>query len=765
VLNRPVPATPVAKARLIVVVFASLGCVPHMFTIAPNLPAGWRAAATAALAGLMLDFVVTFALGRTFLPDPLLTAVLVAVAGRSLADPDAVIGVCLSTLATQSLYGSRRQAFARLVLVLGGFLASTAMSPAAHARELTWHSGPVLGLVPFIGSMGLLMVGLHVLLIRLQQAAARDAVLARAGQRLLNRTDLAEVRAVARAGLAQLAAAVPGQDVVVARVRAGQPEADAAVLTGREVLPPLPAGCLDGIDPAAGAVVRLAAGPAAALDELAGSRRQWWGLGLAGTDGEWYLLLGVDRRPDPGLLDALRTLVTQWSIAEAGCRAHAELTFRAHRDELTALPNRRLFFDRLAVARDGLTGADRLVLMLVDLDDFKQVNDGFGHAAGDALLVEVAARLAAEAGPAGVAARLGGDEFAVLLTGVTDDAEADRIAARLCERLREPVRTPEGTLRLGASIGVATGTAGLTAGDLMRCADIAMYSAKAKGKSRVERFTETQHGNVAELRRLEEHLAHAIERDEISLHYQPYVDLRTEQCLGVEALARWQHATLGAIPPATFIPLASRMGHLVPLGRHVLRTACRQLAAWRADPAMAGLRMSVNVGASQLYDPSFAETVRQALDDAGLPPDRLILEITETDPVDVDRVRAPLTALAGLGVRIALDDFGTGYASFAALRSFPVHQLKIDRGLIVDAEAVDSTMLRLAAATGEALSIMTVAEGVETEQQAAAVRSAGIPAAQGYLYARPMPADDCLAWLVEARGRAGADRGVLGRAG
>jgi diguanylate cyclase (GGDEF)-like protein len=747
------PATPLATARLAAVWFASLGCVPHLFGTAPQFPMGSRVAAIAAIAGLMVTFVVTYRRGRAALLEPLLVAALAALAGRNLADPDAVIGLCLSALATQSLYGSPRQAFTRLGLVLVAFLTSVGLSPAAHARGLVWHSAQVLPLLPFIGATGAVMVALHALLIRVQQAAARDAVLARTGQQLLGRVGLDEVRAVARAALAALCAAMPGQDVLVARLRDGQPVPDAAVLAGRGVdaPPALPAGCLQGIDPTAEGAIRLAAEPAATLNELAGGRRHWWGLGLASADGARYLLVGSDRRPDPAVLDALRTLVTQWSVAEAGSRAHAELTYRAHRDELTTLPNRRLFFDRLAHARDGLVGTDRLVLMLIDLDDFKQVNDGYGHAAGDALLVEVAARIAAVAGPAGVAARLGGDEFAMLLTGVVDDDEADRVANRLCDRLREPVPTPDGTLRLGASIGVTTGTAALTAGDLMRCADIAMYSAKAKGKSRVERYTEAQHGNVAEVRRLEEHLSHAVERGEIGLHYQPYVDMRTGQCLGVEALARWQHPTLGRIPPDTFIPLASRMGLLVALGRHVLHTACAQLAAWRVDPAAGQLSVSVNVGASQLYDPSFTEIVQQTLHDTGLPADRLILEITETDPVDVDRVRAPLSALAGLGVRIALDDFGTGYASFAALRSLPVHQLKIDRGLVAGDGPADAAMLRFAAAAGEALSIMTVAEGVETEQQAAAVDAAGVTAAQGYLYARPMPAAVCLAWLVRSR--------------
>ncbi|HEV2895639.1 MAG TPA: GGDEF domain-containing phosphodiesterase, partial [Actinomycetota bacterium] len=202
----------------------------------------------------------------------------------------------------------------------------------------------------------------------------------------------------------------------------------------------------------------------------------------------------------------------------------------------------------------------------------------------------------------------------------------------------------------------------LTAGDLMRCADIAMYSAKAKGKNRVERFTESGHGEIAQLRLLEEHLAHAVERGEIVLHYQPHIDLRTGRCAGVEALARWQHPGLGLLPPGTFIPLAERTGHIVTLGGHVLAEACRQMAEWAGQPEADGLRLSVNVAPRQLDDPRFAHTVRVALEESGLPASRLTLEITESELIDERNARVQLQRVAEAGVRIAIDDFGTGYS-------------------------------------------------------------------------------------------------------
>ena len=334
-----------------------------------------------------------------------------------------------------------------------------------------------------------------------------------------------------------------------------------------------------------------------------------------------------------------------------------------------------------------------------------------------------------------MAARFGGDEFALLLTGLDRPDHADEVA----DRLRRVTVT--------ASIGLAGATPKLTAGDLMRCADIAMYSAKAKGKNRVERFTESGHGEIAQLRLLEEHLAHAVERGEIVLHYQPHIDLRTGRCAGAEALARWQHPNLGLLPPGTFIPLAERTGH-VALGNHVLASACRQMADWSGRPGADGLRLAVNVAPRQLDDPRFADTVVAVLEDSGLPAPQLTLEITESELIDERNARVQLQRVADAGVRIAIDDFDTGYASLASLRSFPVHQLKIDRSFLAQGDELRADeMFRLVISVGEILDLEIVAEGVETEQQAEVVRHAGVPLAQGYLFARPMPAAEVPSWL------------------
>jgi EAL domain-containing protein (putative c-di-GMP-specific phosphodiesterase class I) len=289
----------------------------------------------------------------------------------------------------------------------------------------------------------------------------------------------------------------------------------------------------------------------------------------------------------------------------------------------------------------------------------------------------------------------------------------------------------------------------MRAGDLMRCADLAMYWAKARGKSRVVRYNRAEHGEVVTARVLEEHLPHAVERDEIVVYYQPHVDMHSSRCVGVEALVRWQHPSLGLVAPAEFIPIAERTGQIGLVGAHVLRTACRQMAAWSARWPGFPLRLAVNVAARQLLDRSFTQTVRQALAEAGLAPDRLTLELTESEVIDDQVAVGQLRELAGHGIRISIDDFGTGYTSLASLRAFPVHQIKIDRTFIErPGHARADAMLELVISVGRVLDLETVAEGVETEEQAETLRLAGVGIAQGYRFAHPMTAEQFAGWYA-----------------
>jgi diguanylate cyclase (GGDEF)-like protein len=761
-LHRLLPNNALARARFAALLYSSAGS-PMLLIAGSGGPGRLSPINAIALGLLVVNYVTTYVRRRVVWAEPPVTALLIVLAVLHSPQPRVVIGLCICALTTQSMYGRLDMSLLRMVLVIAGFLLSMALSPVAQAEGLPWNSPLNLSLVPVLTMLGLLNASLYVLLQRMEQSAARGAMLAAAGQQLISLTDVDMVRATSMRVLTELCADWPACAFIVVRLHGDRTVYEAgAGLSGPAGTGPQVGGELR--VPGLGAVVSADSGavgldPAAtaALSEIVGLQLRWWGLGFTVEDDHRLVLVGARRRLPVGAADTVQTLAAQWSLAEASCRSHAELANRANSDQLTELPNRRGFFGQLAAARDR-SGAESLALLLIDLDDFKQVNDLYGHAAGDALLVEMADRLTAAAGPNGVAARFGGDEFGLLVTDVETVEGVDRLADALRERLLEPIVLPEATVTVGASIGVALAAPELTAGDLMRCADIAMYSAKARGKNRVERFTGAKHGAVAHLRRIEEHLPRAVDRDEISVRYLPMVELRTGRCLGLEALARWNHPTIGEIPAATFIPLAGRTGHLMSIGRHVLHTACTQVAAWRSDPAMAQLSLSVNVAPAQLYDPSFAELVTQVLRDSGLPADWLTLDITDIERFEPDRCRRTLTELTDRGVRLAIDDFGQDSASFAVLRSFPVHQLKIDSSVVSGGEVVDAPMLRIAVAAAEALGIEPVAEGVETFEQAMTVCDAGVSAGQGSLYAAPLAAADVPAWhAARGRARAGAD--------
>jgi diguanylate cyclase (GGDEF)-like protein len=477
--------------------------------------------------------------------------------------------------------------------------------------------------------------------------------------------------------------------------------------------------------------------------------RTWQAVGLACPRANRFLAIGAARPVPVEVFDAFRELGHQMWLAEDACAAHAQLTHQAHHDDLTALPTRTPFLARLGAALDADARADtcRTTLLVIDLDDFKQVNEVYGHHGGDEMLIEIAARLTEFGGPASVPARFGGDEFGLLLTDMSDPAEVDRIAEQVCQRLLEPIHLSAATVSIGVSIGVANSMPAQTAGDLLRCADIAMYAAKARGRNRIERFVADRHNDIVQHRLFEEHLGQAVGRDEIVVHYQPYVDLRTGRCVGVEALARWQHPTLGLLVPSEFMPMAERTGSINALGGYVLRTACLQMAAWSELPGGQELRIGVNVSARQLRDRTFVATVADALGESGLSAHRLSLELLEGDQMDDKTIHLQLRKTAATGVRIAIDDFGTGTgtASLGELRSFPIHQLKIDPIFL---ERGDE-MLQLVSSVGEILDMETLCKGVETAEQAARLRGTKVTYGQGFFFARPMAARLFPAWLAE----------------
>jgi diguanylate cyclase (GGDEF)-like protein len=396
-------------------------------------------------------------------------------------------------------------------------------------------------------------------------------------------------------------------------------------------------------------------------------------------------------------------------------------------------------------------------VLLLDLDGFKQVNDSLGHDAGDQLLEEVARRFGEVTRPADTLARFGGDEFAFLLEG-TNETQATAAANRLLRSLSEPIRIAGHELALGASVGIAVHAGGTDESEeLIRHADVAMYAAKEAGRGRHEVFRYDMARELGELLGLEHELRLGLQRGEFSLHYQPEIALKTSAMVGVEALLRWQSPTRGAVPPAEFIPIAEATGLIVPLGEFVLHEACAQTARWLRDATVPeGFVTWVNLSGKQLSAGGVSALVREALEGAALRPDFLGLEVTETTLVQEghagERARAELQELHRLGVRIAVDDFGTGFSSLGQLRSFPVDMIKVDRSFVqgIEHDAKDAAITANLVSLAHALGLLAIAEGIESDGQLTSLRELGCDLAQGFLFARPAPADQISRLLAES---------------
>jgi diguanylate cyclase (GGDEF)-like protein len=419
---------------------------------------------------------------------------------------------------------------------------------------------------------------------------------------------------------------------------------------------------------------------------------------------------------------------------------------QALHDGLTGLPNRALLSERLDAACDRQADGKAVAVLFVDLDDFKGVNDTGGHARGDELLVLVARRLESALRDGDVVARLGGDEFAVLLERVEDRTAAVDVARRVLAELRRPFQLEDRQVVISASVGVALRESpedGTDPHELLSRADLAMYVSKRRGKNQYEVFDMAMHAALLDRLELESELQQAVHEGQLVVHYQPILSLSDERPVGAEVLVRWQHPTRGLVPPDEFIPLAEQTGLIVPLGEWVLRQSCQQMAHWNASRPGEPLYLSVNVSPRQLRS-GIAATVADALAESGLDPRQLVLEVTETAFVDDDAEVDPLHELRALGVRIAVDDFGTGYSSLNYLRRLPVDVVKIDRSFVrelthgSDDEALVDAIVRLCRALG----MVVIAEGVETSGEASVLRGLGVPAAQGYLFARPAEAGD-----------------------
>ena len=472
-----------------------------------------------------------------------------------------------------------------------------------------------------------------------------------------------------------------------------------------------------------------------------------------------YLLRG---KTNPRLL--VRTLefaIERRQLHGKLAAAWQDQQYHATHDSLTGLPNRSLFRERLNA---GLEEAERndegLAVLFVDLDRFKTVNETHGHEAGDQLLKQVSERLMACIRGGDILARLGGDEFGCVLTRIGTAANAERVARQILKSLSETILLDEAMVTCTPSIGIAMYPAdGVDACLLMKHADAAMYTAKQQGRACLRFFNAKVHAENVRRLTLERDLRHALERGEFSLHYQPIVDARTGEVKSLEALLRWRHRELGMIPPLDFILLAESSGMIVPLGEWVLRTACAQNRAWQ-ELGLPAVRVAINLSALQFgSDGRLLEMVRDVLQDTGLQPCWLELEITEGATMSNPRAAIEILAeLRALGVRIAIDDFGTGYSSLSYLQRFPIDTLKIDRSFVRDvcADSDSAAITSSIASLAQSLGLETVAEGVEGPEQAAWLRELKCTYLQGFYFSRPLPAKEVTGLLRQGRLRKGA---------
>ena len=447
----------------------------------------------------------------------------------------------------------------------------------------------------------------------------------------------------------------------------------------------------------------------------------------------------------------VQSIANTLNTAIERARANERLAYMVQHDALTGLPNRLLLTDRLSVAMARAERAGkRLAVMFMDLDRFKNVNDVFGHEGGDTILQEVARRLRGSVRASDTVSRQGGDEFLIMLPEIDCDEDVARVAEKLIAAVLEPCELHGTEVVLGASIGIVCyPDNGREVESLLRNADVAMYAAKDQGRGRYQFYSAEMNARAHERLLLEADLRHALERGELFLAYQPQIDLASGNVVGLEALIRWRHPERGLVSPAQFIPIAEDCGLIMPIGAWAMETACRDHARWVSEGLVDGT-MAVNVSALQFRQADFVDSVWRALDHSGLAPEKLEIEVTESVVMrGVEEVRQKLDAIDALGVKLAIDDFGTGYSSLSYLKQFPIYRLKVDqsftRGLPDDRES--AAIVQAIIGLARSLGLDVLAEGIETEAQAALLRTLFCDSGQGYLYARPMSADDCSSWL------------------
>jgi diguanylate cyclase (GGDEF)-like protein/PAS domain S-box-containing protein len=451
---------------------------------------------------------------------------------------------------------------------------------------------------------------------------------------------------------------------------------------------------------------------------------------INGTE-RWWTLTGKPIFDDSGCFTGYRGAGTDVTATR---EARLKLNHMAHYDTLTDLPNRALLNEYLS----GLLSKGRSCdVLFVDLDQFKEINDTLGHSAGDALLIEMATRIRGSVPSDCLVSRLGGDEFAIIVPTLESSIQIEPTADRIIAQIGEPMAINNNRVTVSASIGIASAPRdGVTVHDLFRHADLALYRAKSDGRGIVRSFIPEMEDELRDRRAIEDDLRGAEGKNQLEIHYQPIIDLKTGEIAGAEALLRWNHPTRGLVSPATFIPIAEAMGEIVSIGEWVLKRACKDAALWPPD-----LTVAVNVSPAQFRSKRFPTAVLRALTDSRLPATRLEIEITESVLLDDNRALEIINQLSIIGTRLALDDFGTGYSSLSYLRSFPFNKLKIDQCFVREAIASSNcaAIVETIAQLSTTLGLLSTAEGIETIDELEFVKTVGCILGQGYYFAKPMP--------------------------
>ncbi len=736
------PSDAVARIRRALFVFAVANFALLLVPTAILAPPGPAVASLVATAVLAASWTYAYLRDRTAFWSELVDAAALTLYVAGSTAPEQVLPIAFASVWFRCFDGTNTRAFARWLLTSTGLVLGLGLWTAIP-KDATLDPSGVLFSLPLLGATVILVRLLDAGVRGMAQAARRDAALAVGGGRLVGAATIAEAYERAWTAADELCGATPGLRILVADSSSGDIRVRGVSGAFRET-PELDVTLLVD-DPVPGTIRDVSA-----LDAAAGEACTWRWLPLPDPELPGWLIVGGPPDAVRDALDSARLLVTQVTLAIRGIRTREALARRAGTDPLTGLANRSALEAAVVGSlTDG--GSTAVSLLYLDLDDFKRVNDAFGHGTGDDVLREFAARLRQATRGRDLCARLGSDEFVVLLRaeGADDDAA---LAAALLPRLTAPVGVGDQEVAVAVSAGLSrAGGSDAAFEDLLHEADIAMYAAKARGKNQLRIFEpsllESPDDGV-----LARQLSAAPARGELAVHYQPVVDLGTGRCCAVEALVRWHHPQRGLLLPGAFIAEAERCGAILEIGAWVLRQACADVAAWRE--AGHALVLHVNVSVAQLLDDRLLEIIDSVLRRTGLPPDDLVVEITESMVLNRPTVLDRLHRLADLGVRVAVDDFGTGYAALTSLRELPVAVVKIDRSFVAGADTnpVDLAALEAIIQMTSRLGLVAIAEGVEEIAQHRRIADAGARFGQGFLYARPAPAEELLRWLERSAG-------------